>query len=531
MPFKTALIILDGRGMTTDVEKSATAAAHTPFIDSLYKEAPFCQLAASEEAVGLPAWQVGNSEVGHSTIGAWRVNYQNLVRINKAIEDGSFHENQKLIDHIYYALEHWKNIHVLGLVSDGWVHSHEKHLFALIDAIETQLNKAPNIECNYFIHAITDGRDTDPKSGLWHIQKLVDKLEGTHWDLISIMWRYYAMDRDNRRERVNEAYKLLTQRLGYQFIKSENETGMPRINPIKAMQQRYDEWETDEFIKPLNLTTGNYGRIEEWDVVIFFNFRSDRAREITSALTQSDYPEYEMKHFSWDPSKVGTGLKFLCMTEYDASFQNVEVFFPPISLANTLGEILSKHNKTQLRIAETEKYPHVTFFFNNGIEEPYPWEHRILIPSPKVATYDLQPEMSANEITEQCISYVQTNQPDFICLNYANPDMVGHTGIFDAVVKACEVVDSCTKRLCNKLLQSDYQIIIIADHGNADYMKNDDGSENTAHSLALVPCFLLWNDNDNLKLRDGSLADIAPTILDLMGITKPEEMSGRSLVI
>ncbi len=523
MSSKTALIILDGRGMTTNIEKSATAAAHTPFIDWLYKEAPFCQLQASEEAVWLPAWQVGNSEVGHSTLGAWRVNYQNLVRINKAIEDGNFYENQKLIDHIYYAIENEKNIHLLGLVSDGWVHSHEKHLFALIDAIEMQLNKAPNIACKYFIHAITDGRDTDPKSGLWHIQKLVDTLEGTQWDLISIVWRYYAMDRDNRRERVNEAYKLLTHRLGHQFIESEEVSGVPHIDPIKAVQQRYDEWETDEFIKPLNLTTGDYGCIEEWDVVIFFNFRSDRAREITSALTQSDYPEYGMKKID--------NLKFLCMTEYDASFKDVEILFPPISLANTLGEILSKNNKTQLRIAETEKYPHVTFFFNNGIEEPYQWEKRILIPSPKVATYDLQPEMSALEITEHCISYVHTDHPDFICLNYANPDMVGHTGDFDAVVKACEVVDSYTEKLCKELLQSDYQIIIIADHGNADYMRNEDGTPNTAHSLALVPCFLLWNTNDILKLRDGSLADIAPTILDLMGITKPEEMTGKSLIL
>lgn len=506
MKKKIALVILDGWWMTTDSERSATAKAHTPFVDSLYEKAAFCTLEASEEAVGLPKWQVGNSEVGHGTLGSGRVNYQNLVRINKAIEDKTFFDNQKLLDAIDYAELNNKTIHLMGLVSDGGVHSHTHHLQALISLLEEK-------DSQYCMHLFTDGRDTDPNSALGFTKTIKESSEFDH--ISSIIWRYYAMDRDNRWERIQQAYNLLVHWEASDYYDFWEELG--------AIQDSYDDGITDEFIKATKFGGKYYGTIWEWDVVIFFNFRSDRARELVSVLTQSDYLEHNMEKVE--------DLRFLCMTEYDANFKDLDILFPAISLANTLWEVLSKNHKTQLRIAETEKYPHVTFFFNGGIEEEYPGEERILIASPKVATYDLQPEMSAPEITEACMDYAREKQPDFICLNYANPDMVGHTGDFTATVKACETVDACTAKLCESLLQWDYQIIIIADHGNADYMKNDDGSANTAHSLALVPCFVLWNNINNLKLRDGSLADVAPTILDLMGITKPEEMSGTSLLM
>ena len=498
---RVALIILDGWGLTSDTKKSAPAHAHTPFLDSLAQTVPSSHLYASEEAVGLPQWQVWNSEVGHSTLWSGRVQYQNLVRISKAISERSFFNTPILIDAIQSAIARGKQIHLMGLLSDGGVHSHIDHLFALIEL----LGQTP-----FFVHAFTDGRDTDPRAGIGYVERLLKKLDWTNWKLASIVWRYYAMDRDTRRERVKVAYDLLVQG-----------RGTFTTDPVHTIQELYTTDQTDEFLQPLRMCTDMTWTIQPWDLVIFWNFRSDRARELTSVLTQQAYPEYETTPIS--------DLKFLCMTEYDASFHDVQVIFPSIDLENTLGEVLSRAGKTQLRIAETEKYPHVTFFFNGGLEEPLMGEQRILIPSPKVATYDLDPAMSAQQITDACIEYIQKNTPDFICLNYANPDMVGHTGVFDAVVHACETVDHCLSQLIPVLDAQGYMTIILADHGNADMMLNDDDTPNTAHSLALVPCYLLhWPENT--WLHDGSLADIAPTILDLLDLSQPPEMTGRSLL-
>jgi 2,3-bisphosphoglycerate-independent phosphoglycerate mutase len=514
MQNKVALIILDGRWVTSDEHISAPAQAQTPFLDALKGSVPYTELMASEEAVGLPVGQVGNSEVGHSTLWTGRVHYQNLVRINNAIKDLSFFEQENL----FHAIEHcWQkqwDVHLLCLLSDGGVHSHIDHLFAMIDCIELQRSKSKFAIWTCYIHVISDGRDTDPESLQGYMQQLQEKIKGKNFVIVDMIGRYYAMDRDHRRERTKEAYDLYV-----------HGRGSYQQDIWNAIQTSYHSWITDEFIKATRFLSDP----KEWvivpgDMVVFLNFRSDRARQLTSCLVEQDYLEYHMKAFDWK------ALVFFCMTEYDASFQHVQVLFPPISLEQTLGQVLSSYGKTQLRIAETEKYPHVSFFFNAGVEAPYPWEERILIASPKVATYDLQPEMSAKEVTQACIEYVKQKSPDFICLNYANPDMVGHTGNFDAVVEACEAVDTCLSKLVPFLTEQGYTSILIADHGNADVMKNPDGSPNTAHSLALAPCRLL-NGPDAVKLEEGwSLADIAPTILSLMDIEIPKEMTGRSLI-
>jgi 2,3-bisphosphoglycerate-independent phosphoglycerate mutase len=490
MTKKTALIILDGRGMTTEVERSATAKAKTTYIDSLYSTVPRCTLQASEEAVGLPVWQVGNSEVWHSTLGTGRVNMQSLVRIDRAIQDGSLFANELLRAVSANAKKNKRPVHLLGLVSDGGVHSHINHLFALIAFFTKQ-------DTPFVIHAITDGRDTDPYSGKWFIDQLVQQLAGTTGRLVSVIGRYYAMDRDMRRERIERAMQLYQE-------KQWTET----TDVLTTIQHSYDAGVTDEFFEPM--WCGNDDdSMQSDDTVLFFNFRSDRARQITSKLMQT--------------------MHVISMTQYDEQYEWVGVLFPAISLANPLWQVLSDAWMTQLRIAETEKYPHVTFFFNGGREESYHGESRIVIPSPKVATYDLQPEMSAEAVTDACIQFVQENNPNFICLNYANPDMVGHTWVFDAVVQACETVDRCLERLTKLLIEKGYTLIVLADHGNADRMINEDGSENTAHSLALVPCFCI-NGPVGITLQNGSLADVAPTVLALMQIPQPDEMTGKSLI-
>jgi 2,3-bisphosphoglycerate-independent phosphoglycerate mutase len=499
---KVALVILDGWWVTSNSSISGPAWARTPFLDSLAVDTPYTTLMASEEAVGLPKWQVWNSEVGHSTLGTGRINYQNLVRISKAIENGDFFQHKILLDAIAYAKKENKQIHLFWLLSDGGVHSHIQHLFALIDLLQDHKQ-------TFYIHGITDGRDTDPNSGLWFLKQLQAKLTWNHGKLASLIGRYYAMDRDERRERVKKAYDLYTQWRG-DFCN----------DPIESIQQCYARDMTDEFLEPFHFLRNEW-MMQAGDVVINFNFRSDRAREITSCLTQQAYPAYDMSPLA---------LYYISMVEYDPRFENIAILFPSISLDNSLGLVLSSKGKTQLRIAETEKYPHVSFFFNGGIETPYTGEERIMILSPKVATYDLQPEMSAQEITDACIAYVEQKLPDFICLNYANPDMVGHTGVFEAVVKACETVDSCLGRLLPFLNEQGYTTILIADHGNADYMINDDGSPNTAHSLALVPCWLVNGPPWIQLYRWKSLVDIAPTILVLMEIEVPKEMTGASLL-
>lgn len=508
---KVALIILDGWGVTHEMmpSRSAPAAAHTPFLDHLYATAPRSVLQASEEAVGLPAGQVGNSEVWHTTLWAWRVKYQDLVKISRAVQDNILVDNAVLREAVAYAQREHKNIHLMWLLSDGGVHSHISHVFGLLDALST-LCEQP-----IYVHAFADGRDTDPMSCVWYIKEMQHRLKTAypHVYLTSIVWRYYAMDRDQRWERVKVAYDLLV-----------DGVGECTDDPVATLQTRYAAGETDEFLKPIRCLRWNRGVIEPGDVVIFWNFRSDRAREITSCLTQQEYVAYAMHPIP--------DVKFVCMSQYDATFHDVEVLFPPESLEEVLWSVLSTHGKTQLRIAETEKYPHVTFFFNGGEETPYPWEHRILVPSPKVATYDLQPEMSASEVTALCMAYVREEQPDFVCLNYANPDMVWHTWVFEAVVRACETIDTCAKELCLFLETQWYTVIMLADHGNADYMINDDGTPNTAHSLALVPCFVLvpgWSAAD-VHVRAWTLADVAPTVLDIMDIEKPSVMTGTSLL-
>ncbi len=505
---KIALLILDGWGIGTKYNSDAIKHAKTPFIESLYIKYPHSKLVASGEAVGLPEGQMGNSEVGHLTIGSGRVIFQELVKIHKSIIDGRLATNQVLKHALNYAKLSGKNVHFIGLLSDGGVHSHINHLKALCDIATTEGNT------NVFIHAFLDGRDTDPKSGANYLRDLLQhniKQKNTA-KLASVIGRYYAMDRDQRWERVKLAYELLV-----------NGDGIKTKDAVASVEQQYSENITDEFMKALVCTDENntpISTIKEGDVVISFNFRTDRAREITIALTQKDNHEYNMHKMD---------LHYVTMTNYDDSFKDVNVIFEKDNLSNTLGEVLSKNNKTQIRIAETEKYPHVTFFFSGGREIPFEREQRIMIPSPKVATYDLQPEMSAHGITEAIVKEINKAEVDFICLNFANPDMVGHTGVFEAVVKAVETVDACAKQVVEAGLKNGYSFIIIADHGNADYMINDDGSPNTAHSTNLVPCILI--DNGNYKISDGGLADIAPTILDLMGIEKAQEMNGKSLLI
>jgi 2,3-bisphosphoglycerate-independent phosphoglycerate mutase len=502
---KVLLMILDGWGIATNKAVSAIDQAKTPFVSSLYSKYPHSKLEASGLAVGLPAGQMGNSEVGHMNIGAGRVVYQDLVRVNKAIDEKELDSNPVLLDAFSYAKKNDKAVHFMGLVSDGGVHSHINHLKGLVTiAANSGVKKL-------FVHAFTDGRDTDPKGGLEYLRNLTDHLEKTGGKLASIIGRYYAMDRDKRWERVKLAYDLLVHGFGEKTA-----------DPLKTVLKSYENKVTDEFIQPIIVVDPlqqPLATIKEGDVVLCFNFRTDRGREITEVLTQQNFPEYGMKKLA---------LYYITLTNYDDSFNEVKVIFDKDNLENTLGEVVSKAGLKQIRIAETEKYPHVTFFFSGGREEPFPGESRILCPSPKVATYDLAPEMSAREIKDRIIAELEKRTADFICLNFANPDMVGHTGVFEAAVKACETVDACAQQVTESALKNGYATIIIADHGNADMMINDDGSPNTAHTTSLVPCILI--DHYRGTIKNGKLGDLAPTILKLMGVKIPEQMNGTILI-
>ncbi|NII83974.1 MULTISPECIES: 2,3-bisphosphoglycerate-independent phosphoglycerate mutase [unclassified Pedobacter] len=502
---KLALIILDGWGYGKQDNSDAAYAANTPFFDSLLQKYPNSKLEASGEAVGLPAGQMGNSEVGHMNLGAGRVVYQELGRINKSITDRELHSNPVLVSAFDYAKQHNKAVHFIGLVSNGGVHAHIEHLKALCDAA----NEA-NVP-NTFIHAFLDGRDTDPNSGLGFITDLENHIQNTNAKLATMVGRYYAMDRDNRWERVKQAYDVMV-----------NGIGEKTQDALAAIKKSYADGITDEFLKPIVLTQANgapVATIQNDDVVICFNFRTDRGREITTALTQKDFPEQQMHKLP---------LYYVTMTTYDESFEKVNVIFTKDDLTQTIGEVLANNNKNQIRIAETEKYPHVTFFFSGGREAEFKNEKRLLIPSPKVATYDLQPEMSAAGITDAITKEMETGWADFICLNFANPDMVGHTGVFEAVVKAVETADKCAEAVVKKGLERGYSFILLADHGNSEFMINGDGSANTAHTTNLVPCILI--DKDYKTIADGKLGDIAPTILKILGVAIPAEMTGNVLV-
>ncbi len=502
---KVILMILDGWGMTTNPKVSAIEKADTPFVDSLFKNYPHSTLEASGKAVGLPEGQMGNSEVGHMNLGAGRIVYQMLEKVNIAVEDKSINKNKELLKAFDYAKDKGKKVHFIGLVSDGGVHSHVNHIKGLISAAYENDVK------DVFVHAFTDGRDTDPKSGYSFVKEVQEHLEKTNGYIASVIGRYYAMDRDKRWERVKLAYDAL--------VKGE---GKKADNVLDAIKASYDDDVTDEFIKPIIATKDGkpVATIAEGDVVLCFNFRTDRGREITLALNQKDFPEQDMKKLD---------LYYLTMTMYDNTFKGIKILFDNKNIEETLGEVLEKNEKKQIRIAETEKYPHVTFFFSGGREDPFKGESRLLCPSPKVATYDLQPEMSAGDIRDKIIPELKKQEADFVCLNFANPDMVGHTGVFEAAVKACETVDRCAKAVITTALENSYSTIVIADHGNADIMINEDGSPNTAHTTSLVPCILV--DSDYQKpIKNGKLGDIAPTILELMGIKNPNEMTGNSLL-
>ncbi|MFN5417461.1 MAG: 2,3-bisphosphoglycerate-independent phosphoglycerate mutase [Flavobacteriia bacterium] len=504
MSKNVGLIILDGWGIGDKSKSDAIFNANTPYMDYLLETYPNATLKTSGEDVGLPDGQMGNSEVGHLNIGAGRIVYQELTRINKAIREGDFFTNEVLREAFQKAKENKKAIHFIGLVSKGGVHSSQEHVYALC-----KMAKDFGIEKSY-IHAFTDGRDCDPKSGLAFMQEL-QKEENIHTTKVaSIVGRYFAMDRDNRWERVKKAYDVMVNNEGEQFASAS-----------EVFEKSYANNITDEFIEPAVICeNGNpIAKIQNGDVVISFNFRTDRPREIAIALTQKDFPEYNLHKLD---------LEFYTMTNYDSTFENVHVIFDKDNLSNTLGEVLAKLNKSQVRIAETEKYPHVTFFFSGGRETPFQNESRILVNSPKVATYDLQPEMSAPEVKEKIIEHIQSKKPNFFCLNFANPDMVGHTGVYSAIVKAVETIDSCLKEVAEAAIKLDYELIVIADHGNADFAVNPDGSPNTAHSLNPVPFVLITKDD--VKLQHGILADVAPTILDRMRLAAPIEMTGRSLV-
>lgn len=503
---KTMLMILDGWGIGKGDKSDVISQVPTPNMDRLKNEYHASRLFASGENVGLPEGQMGNSEVGHLNIGAGRIVYQDLVKINLAIEDNSIAENQTLVEAFSYARDRQKQVHLMGLLSDGGVHSLDRHLYKLCD-----LTKAYDISSVY-IHAFGDGRDTDPRSGKGYMEKLLNHLDSSNGEVASFVGRYYAMDRDKRWDRIKEAYDLIV-----------HGTGRVTRDMLSAIQQSYDEGVTDEFIKPIVKVDENQkpvGTIQEGDVVIFFNFRNDRARELTIALTQKDMPEYDMKTIP---------LHYCTMVPYDVTFGGLHVIYEKDNVNNTMGEVVAAAGLSQLRIAETEKYAHVTFFFSGGREEEFENENRILIPSPKVPTYDLQPEMSAFGVRDAVIDYMRREQPDFICLNFANGDMVGHTGVYDAIKKAIVAVDECMGAVVNVARENGYDVLIIADHGNADHALNEDGSPNTAHSLNPVPCILV---SDNYQgLREGILADIAPTLLHVMGIPAPEEMTGKVLIV
>ena len=503
MAHKALLMILDGWGIGNHTHSNAIYSTPTPYWDSLVRDYPHSQRQASGENVGLPDGQMGNSEVGHLNIGAGRVLYQDLVKINKAIESGSILDNPEIKSAFSYAKESGKAMHFMGLTSTGGVHSSFEHIFALCDiARKYGLEKV-------YIHCFMDGRDTDPHSGKGFIEQLTEHCTQSAGVIASIIGRYYAMDRDKRWDRVKVAYDLLV-----------DGTGKQATDMVQAMQESYDEGVTDEFIKPINNSTVD-GTIKEGDAVIFFNYRNDRAKEITVALTQHDMPEEGMKTIP--------GLQYYCMTPYDASFQNVHILFPKENVDNTIGEYLSSLGKKQLHIAETEKYAHVTFFFNGGREAPFDGEDRILVPSPKVATYDLQPEMSAPEVADKLRDAIDTEKYDFIVVNFANGDMVGHTGVYPAIQKAVEAVDKCVNEVVEAAKKHGYEVIIIADHGNADHAENADGTPNTAHSLNPVPCIYVTEDK-NAKVENGILADVAPTILHIMGLPQPKEMTGHNLI-
>jgi 2,3-bisphosphoglycerate-independent phosphoglycerate mutase len=497
---KVILMILDGWGKSPNPEVSAIEKANTPFIDSLYKKYPNSDLLTDGMHVGLPEGQMGNSEVGHMNLGAGRIVYQDLAKINKAVKEDTLKNEKVLADAFAYAETNNKKVHLLGLVSDGGVHSHIDHLKALIDSIE-QTNVA-----NAYIHAFTDGRDVDPKSGKGFLETIESHCKGKNTKLASVIGRYYAMDRDKRWERVKLAYDLLV-----------HGEGSFSENISEAIQNSYNDDVTDEFIKPIILDKA--GTISKDDVIIFFNFRTDRGRELTQVLNQQDFAEQGMKKLN---------LYYVTMTNYDDSFKDIKVIYDKENIKDTLGETLAKAGKKQIRIAETEKYPHVTFFFNGGREEPFEGEERLLCPSPKVATYDLKPEMSAYDIRDAIVPELKKGAVDFVCLNFANPDMVGHTGIMEAAIKACETVDECAKDVITTGLENGYSTLVIADHGNCDTMMNPDGSPNTAHTTNPVPLILV--DSEIQKIKDGILGDIAPTILHLIGVEKPEAMTQNSLV-
>ena len=494
---------MDGWGLGQVKSSDAIQNARTPFVNSLYSKYPNTTLTTCGEVVGLPDGQMGNSEVGHLNLGAGRIVYQELQRINVAIRSGEFAANKALLDSIRYAKEKNKTLHLIGLVSDGGVHSHIEHLKAL-----TRLCKQEMLD-KVLIHAFTDGRDTDPKSGLGYLSELQQHLSQSTGSIASVTGRYYAMDRDKRWERVKIAYDALVNGIGEQAD-----------DILAAVKKSYDNGVTDEFIKPiLNASLQNV-KISDGDAVLCFNFRTDRCREITEALTQTDMPGFGMKTL---------GLHYTTMTQYDHKFKNVHVVFENDDLKNTIGEILEQHGKTQIRIAETEKYPHVSFFFSGGREVPFNGEHRIMVPSPKVATYDLQPEMSAVEVTDAIVKEINNRSADFICLNYANADMVGHTGVWEAIIKAVETVDQCVERVVTASLNNGYTVFLTADHGNADYAINEDGTPNTAHTLNPVPFFIIDNQWKG-TIEPGKLGDIAPTILTMMQIPVPKEMTGNILI-
>lgn len=499
---KVALIILDGWGLGPDYNADAIATANTPFFDKIMSEFPHNTLITFGEEVGLPDGQMGNSEVGHLNLGAGRVVYQELARINKAIREKEFYTNPVLLKLIERVKSTRNTLHLIGLVSDGGVHSHINHLMGLCDIFhEFDLPKVS-------IHAFLDGRDCDPKSGAGFVKKLLQHIEGTNATLTSMIGRYYAMDRDKRWERIKKAYDVLTQGLGEYTS-----------DPVTSLHQSYAKNITDEFIEPYLLNRDKDLLIKNGDAVLFFNFRTDRPRQITEALTQKEFPDQQMSPLNLD---------YVTMTEYDATYKNVQVLFKTDNLNNTLGEVMENNGKTQLRMAETEKYPHVTFFFNGGREVPFRGEDRIMVASPKVATYDLQPEMSAPELTDALLKNWDYKQQDFICLNFANTDMVGHTGVFSAGVKAAETVDACLQKIVNKGKSLGYEFIVLADHGNADCMINPDGSPNTAHTKNPVP--VIYIGDRDVQVKQGKLGDVAPTILTLMGLEIPKEMDGKVLI-
>lgn len=502
---KVILMILDGWGKSPDPKVSAIDNANTPFIDSLYTKYPNAQLRTDGLNVGLPEGQMGNSEVGHMNLGAGRIIYQDLAKINLAVEHKTLNQEKALVDAFQYAKDNNKDVHFLGLVSDGGVHSHIDHLKGLVDATQTfGLEKV-------FIHAFTDGRDVDPKSGAFFISSLENHIKDTTVKLASIVGRYYAMDRDKRWERVKLAYDLIV-----------NGVGTHSTSALDSIHNDYNKDITDEFLQPIIMVDENdkpIATVKEGDVVIFFNFRTDRGRQLTEVLTQNDCHEQNMHKMN---------LYYVTMTNYDDNFNGIHVIYDKDNITETLGEVLEKNNKKQIRIAETEKYPHVTFFFSGGREEPFIGESRILKNSPKVATYDLKPEMSAYELTDALVPELEKEEVDFVCLNFANGDMVGHTGVMEAAIKACEAVDKCAEKVITTALEHNYTTIVIADHGNCETMINPDGTPNTAHTTNPVPIILV--DKDLKVIHDGVLGDIAPTILDLMGIEKPEVMNRHSLL-